>query len=374
VVLVYAPRPAINIIERNPYAPRPFVFTEVAICLRDAIRAAGYQSDHLVNHLDPSSWSIVLGGTPSVMAELGEHDPARCAIFNFEQLESGSHLASDEYVRWLTQWKVIDYNARNIEVLAKASGARSWAMELPVVPSAGLVTARDTEPSVDVLFYGTPNARRETVLQALESLGLRVEVVAGAYAHELAPAVRRAHLVLHVHFYATGLFPVARMLQPAAMGVPIVCESSVFSPLNDWSESGIFLADYDQLADTCRRLLADRDRLQASTASVQAFCASLDFRTPLDRLLEAFLQPSARFSGAAATSRAAPEDLAPDDPLIEMEVLQADPLLVEAGLPKDLIPIVRREPGQGPLGRWMAWLLVAFILAGSLKYWLDWRV
>jgi hypothetical protein len=57
-----------------------------------------------------------------------------------------------------------------------------------------------------------------------------------------------------------------------------------------------------------------------------------------------------------------------------MEVLQADPLLVEAGLPKDLIPIVRREPGQGPLGRWMAWLLVAFILAGSLKYWLDWRV
>lgn len=374
MVLVNAPRPAINIIERNPYAPRPFVFTEVAICLRDAIRAAGYQSDHLVNHLDPSSWSIVLGGTPSVMAELGKHDPAQCAIFNFEQLESGSHLASDEYVHWLAQWKVIDYSARNIEVLAKASGSRPWAMELPIVPSAGLVTARDAEPSVDVLFFGTPNARRERVLQKLEALGLRVEKVAGAYAHELAPAVRRARLVLHIHFYETGLFPVVRMLQPAAMGVPIVCESSVFSPLNDWSTSGISLADYDQLADTCQRLLADRHQMQVSAASVQAFCAHLDFRTPLHRLVQAFLQPKFSLSGAARTPQAAPEELPADDPPIEVEVLQADPLLVEAELAKDPIPIVRHEPGQGPLGRWMAWLLIAFILAGSLKYWLDWRV
>lgn len=371
---VNLPKPAINIVERNPYSPRPFVFTEIAICLRDAIRAAGHPSEHLVNHLDPSSWSIVLGGTPSVMAELGEHDPDRCAIFNFEQLGSGSQLASDEYVRWLAHWRVIDYNAKNIEVLAHAASARPRAVELPVIPSAGLVTARDAEPSVDVLFYGTANARREAVLQELEYLGLRVERVAGAYAQELAPAVRRARLVLHVHYYETGLFPVARMLQPAAMEVPIVCETSVFSPLNDWSQSGIFLADYDQLATTCRRLLEERSRMEASAASVRTFCANLDFHAPLSRLLEAFLWSSVKLAETATVSGAHSEVLLPESQQIEIEVLNDGPRLLESGLPADPIPLVTRELGKGPLGRLVAWLLVAFVLCGSLKYWLDWKV
>ena len=45
----------IDVVELNPYAPRPFAFTEVALCLRDSLRLAGLQSDHRVNIANPPS-------------------------------------------------------------------------------------------------------------------------------------------------------------------------------------------------------------------------------------------------------------------------------------------------------------------------------
>jgi hypothetical protein len=36
------------------------------------------------------------------------------------------------------------------------------------------------------------------------------------------------------------------------------------------------------------------------------------------------------------------------------------------------ISMVQRQPGQGPLGKWVAWVVVTFILLGGLKYWFNW--
>ena len=100
-------RPAIHVVEKNPYDPRPYVFSEVAVCLRDAIRAAGYPSEVLRNRIDPHAYAVVLGLWPDKAAELEHLDPARCAIFNFEQLGSTSGIAGPEYRRWLADWLVL---------------------------------------------------------------------------------------------------------------------------------------------------------------------------------------------------------------------------------------------------------------------------
>ena len=44
----------------------------------------------------------------------------------------------------------------------------------------------------------------------------------------------------------------------------------------------------------------------------------------------------------------------------------------EADQPAPQLDIVKREPGSRA---WIAWLLVAFMLLGALRYWLDpaWR-
>ena len=66
-----------------------------------------------------------------------------------------------------------------------------------------------------------------------------------------------------------------RMLQPLARGVPIVCERSVFSRWNDWSDSGIVFAEYSLLAQACLDLVNDPERAAQSAAQSSAFSHTL---------------------------------------------------------------------------------------------------
>jgi hypothetical protein len=360
-------RPAINVVEKNPYTPQPFVFTEVAICLRDAIRAAGYPSEHLVNRIDPAAFSIVLGGSPKLQEEFEHLEPARCAIFNFEQLGSTSSLAGPEYRRWLADWLVLDYHSSNVAFLKRENGPRQLAFELPLVPSDSLATSGDDSKTVDVLFYGTMSERRAKVLRELEAIGLKVEVVQGAYGRELAPAVRRARLVLHVHYYESGLFPIARVLQPVVMGVPIVCETSVFSDLNDWSHSGVVFADYAQLAPACRELLEAPDRMARRAQMVRDFVRRIDFATPFAPVARALGSLALRKDLPAEDATATAREGALSDEEIEAILALEGASPPDADQPAPQLAVVRREPGQGSFGKWVAWLLIAFIILGAIN-------
>jgi hypothetical protein len=363
------PRPKINVVEKNPYLPQPFVFTEVAICLRDAIRAAGFSSEHLVNRIDPGAYSIVLGGSPTFEKEFAHLDRERCAIFNFEQLDSSSTLAGSEYRAWLGDWLVLDYHDSNIALLKRENGPRQLAFELPLVPSESLVTRSDEAKTVDVLFYGTMSERRAQVLRALEAMGLTVEIVAGAYANELAPAVRRAKLVLHIHYYESALFPVARVLQPVMMGVPVVCETPVFSELNDWSHSGIVFADYAHLAEACRDLLEAPDRMAQRARLSREFVRHIDFATPFGHVVRALESLSLR-KNLPADDPPPAEAGTLTDAEIEAVLAAEGANPPEADQPAPQLSMVQREPGQGHFGKWMAWLLIVFMIGGAIKAYL----
>lgn len=374
-------RPAVNVVELNPYAPQPFALTEVALCLRDSIRAAGHASEHLSNTIDPSAFSIILGGSPTLAQEMAHADPRRCAIFNFEQLGSTSNLAGPAYRRWLRGWLVVDYHASNIAFLKAENGPGQQAFELPIVPSPLLASpeAASVPKSVDVLFYGTLSERRQAVLRQLQDCGLTVEIVSGAYGHELAPAVLRARLVLHIHYYESALFPIARFLQPVAQGVPIVCEHSLFSTLGDWSGSGIAFAHYEALGAACQALLASPQEQAARALAARDFAGRIDFATPFQEMLGALQARNARpppppAPAPAPTSAPAidrPIDDDPNRPLTNAEIeailAQEAADLPEAHLDTPALAVVKREPGQGRFGSWVAWLLIAFILMSALQ-------
>lgn len=385
-----APRLTIDVVELNPHEPRPFVFTEPALCLRDSIRAVGLGSNHRVNIADPDAPCIVLGAIPPHHGSLAQLlDRRKAMVFNFEQLGSTSGLASPEYLRWLRQWLVLDYHSRNVDFLRGLNGPAQQVLELPVVPSPSLRFQPElpAQSSVDVLFFGSANERRDALLRQLQACGLSVETVAGAYAQELAPAIRRARLVLHVHFYETGLFPVARVLQPVACGVPIVCESSVFSSGCDWSASGILFAPYEGLVEACQRLLASETERQRRAERARNFAAGIDFATPFQQVLEALHQRLASPSPAAAALP--PRPAAPPQPISAPQPAgpaQATPLPVQpspgdsltteeieailereaAGLPPEAdrpappLKLAERQPGQGRYGLLVVVLLLAF--------------
>lgn len=343
-----AARRSVDVVELNPHAPRPYTFTEAALCLRASIEAAGYRCQLYVNQADTLQPCLVLGALPPRLGALGQLDPSRAVIVNLEQLGSGSTVIGQEYEPWLRGWLVADYHSANLEHLRRASGGLQRACELPLVPGRCLSFRPDlpADKTVDVLFFGTPNARRRAIVQALEAAGLRVETVAGAFAHELTPAIRRARLVLHVHFYDTGLFPISRVLQPVADGVPIVCEASVFSAQSDWSRSGIVFAPYEELVDACRRLLAAPAEQAERARRSREFAARLDFATPFARLLEML-------------DAMAPQ--APDE-IEALAAREAEQLPPEAHLEVPPLKLAERQPGRGGRGLWLAGLLFAFSL------------
>jgi hypothetical protein len=364
---------AINVVELNPHAPRPFAFTEAALCLRDSIQAAGFESNLYVNKTDPSGISMVLGAVPPLLGPLAQLDPRKTIIVNFEQLASTSALVGAHYREWLRDWLVVDYHSRNVEYLKRENGPAQQALELPIVPGPSLLFRPElaARKEVDVLFYGTLSERREEALRRLRDAGMTVETVAGAYGDELTPAMRRARIVLHVHFYDTGLFPVARVLQPIANAVPIVCETSELSQRSDWSRSGIRFAGYDDLVDACRSLLRSEDEQRDRAEQTQRFAAQLDFATPLALVLEAL---AARLAlPRPQPLQAAPVPQAPEggDMPLSTEAIEAileheaQGLPPESHLPVPPVALVERQFGQGGgFGRWAWLLLVVFSLFG----------
>ena len=277
----------LNVVEINPYAPRPFVFSELALCLRDALRHVGVASEHLLNrsvHGVPSIVFVPTDGWETFVAGL---DPRDTILFNMEQLGSDAPWTRDGYTEALRRWTVADYNASNVAWLKRSNGEAQRVHEIPIVPGPSVAFAAPgfADAPIDVLFFGTMNPRRDEVVAALREAGLNVETVAGSFGWELAPAILRARLVLHVHFYETRLFPVARILQPVAQGVPIVCEASVCSPLADWSAgSGIVFAERDQLVAACKDLLADPARQLRGVQRSLRFAQQVDLAAPLRAL------------------------------------------------------------------------------------------
>ncbi|MBC5763556.1 hypothetical protein [Ramlibacter albus] len=348
-------RGVVNVAEINPHAPRPFTFTEAALCLRDSIRRLGYTCDLHVNRADTAQRCIVLGALPPNLPAVDQLAPAKAAIFNFEQLGSTQSVTGEDYANWLRQWVVADYHSANIDWLRRESGGEQRAFELPVVPSESIAWRPDLpyEPEVDVLFFGTLSERRQRIIDGLQAAGLTVEVVAGSFGEELAPAIKRARIVLHVHFYETGLFPIARILQPVAQGVAIVCEQSVFSRLSDWSASGIVFAPYERLVDACKRLAAnDAEREMRARRNLE-FAAAIDFAPPFERLMRALDDAPVRN-----------EEI---EKMLEAEATELPP---EAHLAAPAFKIAERHPGQGKYGKWIVALLILFSL---YTIWLSMR-
>lgn len=369
----------VNVVEINPHAPRPFVFTETALCLQESIQRAGFMSNLYVNQADPRALSLVIGAVPPLLGPLQQLDPRKTIIFNLEQLASNSALTGADYRRWLRTWVVADYHSANIEHLKRENGDAQEALELPVVPGKAVVFRPELadDKSVDVLFFGTLTERRALIVRQLEEAGMTVEIVAGSYARELTPAIRRARIVLHVHFYSTGLFPVTRFLQPVASGVPIVCETSAVSSRSDWRRSGILFAQYDGLVEACRDLLLSPGEREERALRTQQFANRLDFTTPFALVLEAV---AARLATAPAALPASPHELAPSavagdealsNPAIEdLLAREPDALAPESHLQPPPLRMVERQPGQG---RWGVWVVCLLLLLSLFTIWQSMR-
>lgn len=235
-------------------------FTEVAWALRDGLIELGHAAAVAT---DPS---LLQGRTIVLGAHLFKHIdavplPEDTIIFNTEQLGSDSSFVGTEYLDVLRQFTVWDYSYKNLEYMAP-QGITGWHCEIGYMPCLTNITPQ--VETIDVVFCGSINPRRQKILAELKDAGVGIVPITG-YAAWRNDYIARARIVLNMHHYDTGIFEIVRCSHSMANRKCIVSESGLDGRLESPYYDGVAFAEYENIVDRVKDLLA-KPAMRASIA------------------------------------------------------------------------------------------------------------
>lgn len=229
-------------------------FAEVAETLHGGLRALGHDAVVTTEGALPGRRHIVLGSNllPGYPLPL-----ARDAIlYNLEQVQVGSDWFRPELIELFRRHPLWDYSARNAAALS-ALGVRV-AHVVPIGYARALTRIRHAPaPDIDVLFFGSMNARRRTVVERMHAAGLRVHAAFGVYGEARDALIGRAKLILNVHYYEAKVLEMVRLSYLLANRCAVLSERSIDPAEDDALAGGVAFADYADLAQRARELVED---------------------------------------------------------------------------------------------------------------------
>lgn len=241
---------------RPPGNPHPSAFNEAIEFFQYSLRALGCDVDTQENEFLPDGTNILFGShvlPPEALSQL----PARCVVFNAEQIGSGSAFDSPGYREILGRYPVWDYSARNVETL-RSFLPPGRVLHVPVGYAPALTRI---EPSavqdIDVLFYGSINERRKKILADLQRAGLAMRYAYGVYGAERDRLIARAKVVVNIHFFPTKIFEIFRVSYLLANRKAVVSEFSHDTEIDPRLKEAVRLASYDDLVAACCALVRD---------------------------------------------------------------------------------------------------------------------
>ncbi|HYV37129.1 MAG TPA: hypothetical protein VE988_15590 [Gemmataceae bacterium] len=231
-------------------------FAEIAKLLLCSFRSLGIECKLQVNAFDLSAINIILGY--NVISDPSAIPACDFVIYQLEQLfeRDGwfqpAHLAMYHRAR-----EVWDYAQENIDFLG-AKGIHNTRLlpigfheELRAIPSA----TRD----IDVLFYGSLNNRRRTVLEELAKR-CKLTTLFGVYGDARDGWIARSKVILNLHYYDTQIIEQPRVSYLLNNKRFVLSEESTVNPYGP----GLVTAPYGQLIQACLSWLdrpADRDAM-----------------------------------------------------------------------------------------------------------------
>jgi len=123
---------------------------------------------------------------------------------------------------------VLEYALVNVEFLADKGVAYPHVHYMPVGSDAGYMSHLPAPEKVyDVLFYGDPNSspRRRAMLDTLRK-HFDVHVCSEVFGQAMIEEIRRARVVINLHYYENALLEMPRVQECLSLGVPLVSESA----------------------------------------------------------------------------------------------------------------------------------------------------
>jgi glycosyltransferase involved in cell wall biosynthesis len=215
--------------------------------------------------------AIIIGGhvaSPELIASFSEDS----IIYNVEHVTQIKTVGGF-YLNLLHRFEVWDYSQDNAKRLARMLGKNVRFMRIGYVKELTRIEPQSVQ-DIDVLFVGSWNERRQTILDGLWQAGLRVHQAFGVYGWERDNLVARSKVVLCMHFYEPGTFEIVRVSYMLANRKAVVAEVNPSEVIDDDLVNGIVGVPYDQLVDAVSRLVKnDGHRAKLEEAGFKAFAA-----------------------------------------------------------------------------------------------------
>jgi hypothetical protein len=226
------------------------VFDEVALSLNAAFRALGLEAGIVREPSRLGDITIVLGC--NLLPYVTVPSDKRLVLFNLEQVTPNSTWFTPAYLSLLGRYPVWDYSERNIAELARL-GIQAMYCGIGYMPELTRIVA--AQEDIDVLFVGSLNQRRASVLKQIATQGAIVEARFNIFGALRDTVIARSKIVLNIHFYESRTFEIVRVSYLLANRKCVVSETGADAPFERQFEPGVAFAPYDKLPETCIRLL-----------------------------------------------------------------------------------------------------------------------
>jgi hypothetical protein len=241
-------------------------FEEVALGLQAAFAELGFDAPVVTDPTQARGHTIALG--PHLLPGLPKDRlPPHLILYNMEQMQQDSPWFVPEYIDLLRRYPVWDYSPLNIEKLKAAGVDHAALCGIGYMPALTRI-APGTE-DIDVLFVGSRDKRRMTVLREIARHGKVVTAVFDRYGTERDALIARARLLLNLHCYEAKVFEIVRVSYLLANRKCVVSEIGSDAALEEPLRAGIAFASYENLAAVCLRLLDQLD--ERATLAARGF-------------------------------------------------------------------------------------------------------
>lgn len=245
-------------------------FGEIAETLHYGLRSLGYDSVLTAEGALAGRQHIVLGSNLLPHYSLPLADDA--ILYNLEQVDIGSSWFRPELIDIFRHHTLWDYSKRNADAL-EALGVRV-ARIVPVGYVKELTRLQlAADPDIDVLFFGSMNARRQKVIDEMRAAGLHVETAIGVYGVVRDALIERAKLILNVHYYEAKVLESVRLSYLLANRCAVLSEHGCDPREDEAFAAGVAFADYQHLARRAQALIdAPDERKRLALRGFEIMC------------------------------------------------------------------------------------------------------
>jgi hypothetical protein len=206
------------------------VTTRWGIYIANALRYVLFKNhilSYIVYQVDPKDDSLHI----ILFSQKVNVFPKNYIIYQLEQ-KGISHWVDKRYETSIYySLKTIDYSWANIVRFSEVLRKKISYYPIPLIPMEHLYLQSYTPHSskIDVLFYGTMNHRRRTILEYIGSFlnhyKLRFEVIQNKFGDQLYPYILASTIVLNLHAFDNANLETCRLCELCSMKRFVISES-----------------------------------------------------------------------------------------------------------------------------------------------------